>query len=154
MPKIDIPEWAEKPGGINAITGEDHGPYAEIVLGDAAGLSQFGVRMERLAPGSRSSVRHWHENEDEFIYVIFGQLVLVEDSETVLNAGDAAGWSAGTPIAHCLENRSADPAIILIVGTRASEEVVHYPDHDAVLHRDATGVRLTTPDGSPFKRKA
>jgi uncharacterized cupin superfamily protein len=153
MPKIDIPNWAKRPGGINAISGEDHGPYAEIVLGDGAGLGQFGVRMERLAPGSRSSVRHWHENEDEFVFVVSGQLVLVEDAETVLNAGDAAGWSAGTPIAHCLENRSADPATILIVGTRAPEETIHYPDHDAVLHRDATGVRLTTPDGSPFKRK-
>lgn len=154
MPKIDTPNWAEKSGGTNAISGEDNGPYAEIVLGDGAGLSQFGVRMEQLPPGSRSSVRHWHENEDEFVYVVSGQLVLVEETETVLDAGDAAGWRAGDPTAHCLENRSAETATILIVGTRAAEETVHYPDHDAVLHRDAAGARLAKTDGSPFKREA
>lgn len=152
MPKIDMPNWTESPGGINAISGEDHGSYGEIVLGDTVGLSQFGVRMERLPPGSRSSVRHWHENEDEFVYVISGQLVLVEDAETVLNAGDAAAWRAGVPTAHCLENRSGDAATILIVGTRATEETVHYPDHGAVLHRTAAGIRLTTPEGAPFER--
>lgn len=148
MPRIIVPTWTEHAGGPNPITGVDCGSHAEKVLGDAAGLSQFGVRLERLAPGSCSSHRHWHETEDEFIYVLSGALVLVEDEETPLGAGDAAGWAAGSPIAHSLENRSAEPAIYLVVGTRAGQGVVHYPDHDVVMIHDAAGRRFTRSDGT------
>lgn len=153
MPKIDVPAWTEGPGGHNPLFGSDNGPYAEIVLGDVAGLKQFGVRLERLPPGSRSSYRHWHSSEDEFVYVVSGELVLIEDQETTLRAGDAAGWRAGSEVGHCLENRSQAPATMLVVGTRADAGAVHYPDHDIVLHRDASGRRLTRSDGSPIEPK-
>ena len=149
MPKIDVPAWTEGVGGFNALFGQGNGPYAEISLGDTVGLEQFGVRLERLPPGSRSSHRHWHETEDEFVYVLSGELVLVEDTESTLRAGDAAGWRAGLPVAHCLENRSSDEATILIVGTRSKAGVVHYPDHDVIMHHDGTGHRFTRSDGSP-----
>ncbi|NNK17293.1 MAG: cupin domain-containing protein [Sulfitobacter sp.] len=148
MPKIDIPKWSEHAGGIHPVVGLDNGAYADIPLGDLVGLSQFGVHLERLPPGSRSSFRHWHEAEDEFIYVISGELLLIEDDEVLLTAGDAAGWKAGEPIAHCLENRSDRDAVMLVVGARAKNDVVHYPDHDLKLHRSGKDRTFTRSDGS------
>src|SRR3984893_8642134 len=76
-------------------------------LGNAVGLDQFGVNLTRLKPGMQSSQRHWHETEDELVYVLEGELVLREnDGETVLKPGDAAGWKAGVANGHCLVNRS------------------------------------------------
>ena len=151
MPKIDVSQWIEHTGIPNSITGQNDGPYAEVVLGDQAGLSQFGVRIERLPSGSRSSHRHWHETEDEFVYVLSGELVLIEEGETLLRAGDAAGWKAGEPIAHCLENRSPSDALLLVMGTRSDQGVVHYPDHDVVLRHDKNGRQYTRADGSKIK---
>ena len=148
MPKIETGAWVEHEGGVNRVSGVDNGPYAEVPLGDAVGLTQSGAHLERLPPGSSSSVRHWHETEDELVYVVSGEVVLVEDEETLLRAGDAAGWKAGVPVAHCLENRSGADAVLLVVGTRAAAGVVHYPDHDVVMHHDATGRRFTRGDGS------
>jgi uncharacterized cupin superfamily protein len=153
LPKIEIQGWTQHTGGPNPISGQDDGPHAEIPLGDAAGQSQFGVHLERLPSGSRSSHRHWHETEDEFIYVISGELVLVEDGETLLRAGDAAGWKAGQPIAHCLENRSGQDAVMLVVGTRATEGVVHFPDHDVILLHSETERWFTRRDGTPIDRE-
>ncbi|MCU0829776.1 MAG: cupin domain-containing protein [Tabrizicola sp.] len=150
MPRIDARDWTDHLGGPNRLTGQDDGPSADVALGDQVGLTQFGVRLERLPPGSRSSHRHWHETEDEFVYVLSGELVLIEDGETRLQAGDAAGWRAGSPIAHCLENRSADAAVMLVIGTRSTQGVVHYPDHDVVMHHDASGRRFTRSDGTPL----
>ena len=150
MPKIETGAWVEHEGGVNRVSGVDNGPYAEVVLGDAVGLTQFGAHLERLPPGSSSSVRHWHETEDELVFVVSGEVVLVEDEETLLRAGDAAGWKAGVPVAHCLENRSGADAVLLVVGTRAAAGVVHYPDHDVVMHHDATGRRFTHGDGTPL----
>lgn len=149
MPKIDFPAWIEGTGEPNALFGQGNGPYSEMSLGDIVGLTQFGVHIERLPPGSRSSYRHWHETEDEFLYVLSGELVLIEDVESILRTGDAAGWSAGVPVAHCLENRSSNDATILIVGTRSEVGKVHYPDHDIVMHHDNSGRRFTRSDGSP-----
>ncbi len=148
MPKLDVARWQHHPGFVSRLSGKDNGPYAELVLGDQAGLKQFGVHLEELPPGSGSSIRHWHEREDEFLFVVSGELVLVEEGETVLKAGDAAAWAAGTPVAHCLVNRSTAPAVFLVVGTRSPQEVVHYPDHDVVMHRDGTDRRFTRPDGT------
>lgn len=154
MPKIEAPAWTEKIGAPNPLFGQSTGPYAEITLGDALGLQQFGVRLERLYPGSRSSYRHWHEAEDEFVYVLSGELILVEDKESTLRAGDAAGWPAGLPVAHCLENRSSGEATFLVVGTRSKSDVVRYPDHDLVMRRDEAGRLLTHSDGSPAATSA
>ncbi len=150
MPKIPTADWTAHEGSPHPISGQDDGPYAEIVLGNAVGLSQFGVRLERIPPGSRSSHRHWHENEDEFIYLISGQLVLIEDEEVVIEAGNSAGWKAGQPTAHCLENRSDCDAVLLVVGTRKDSDAVHYPDHDMVLHREKSGKTFTRGDGTPI----
>lgn len=150
MPKLDVSRWQDFPATINRFTGTSNGPWSELGLGEQAGLTQFGVHVERLPPGTRSSFRHWHETEDELVYVLAGEVVLVEDAETVLCAGDAAAWKAGTPVGHCLENRSDGPATVLVVGTRAAQGVVHYADHDVVLHHDADGRRFTRRDGTPL----
>lgn len=152
MPKISTSAWIKRDPGPNPLSGQDDGPYEDISLGDAVGLSQFGVRLEKLAAGSRSSHRHWHEEEDEFVYVVSGELVLVEDEETLLKAGDAAGWKAGQAPGHCLENRSAEEAVVLVVGTRLDRDVVHYPDHGVVLRRDGEAREYTRPDGSAIDR--
>src|SRR6202049_3534726 len=100
-------------------------------LGDSAGLTDFGVNLLRLPPGCWSSQRHWHQAEDEFVYVLEGEVVLVEnEGETLLRPGDAAGWKAGVANGHCLINRSNRDAVFLEIGTRASREVASYPDID------------------------
>lgn len=150
MPKIDSGGWTAHEGSVNPIFGEANGPYSEKILGDRAGLTQFRVHLERLPPGSRSSYRHWHETEDEFIYIISGHLVLIEDTETHLQAGDTAGWKAGEPIGHCLENRSDDDAVVLVVGTRANQGVVHYPDYKVLLKLDEGVASYFRYDGTPI----
>ena len=97
MPKPRLGDWPDRPGGRNRSTGQDNGPRAALAPGDEAGLVQFGAQPERLPPGSRSSHRHWHEAEDELVFVLSGELVLVEDTETVLRAGDAAARAAPPP---------------------------------------------------------
>src|SRR5689334_11800866 len=88
-------------------------------LGDAAGLSDFGVNLLRLAPGVWSSQRHWHDREDEFIYVIAGEVTLItDDSETVLRAGECAGFAKNVPNGHHLINKSNADAVVLEVGKR------------------------------------
>jgi uncharacterized cupin superfamily protein len=120
-------------------------------LGEAAGLTQFGVNLVRLNPGAASSQRHWHENEDEFLLVLEGELVLVEDEgETVLRSGDAAGFKAGVPNGHHLLNRSDLDALFLVVGTRAPTERGHYPDIDLAYEKTAAGSRFTNKAGEPF----
>jgi len=100
-------------------------------LGDAAGLTQFGVSLLRLAPGVWSSQRHWHTHEDEFVYVLSGEVVMVtDDGEEVLRAGDCAGFPAGQRNGHCLQNRSSADAEILTVGSRNDEDHGEYSDID------------------------
>ncbi len=131
--------------------GETLGPYAHAVLGDAGGLSQFGVHLERLPPGSRSSFRHWHQAEDEAVFVLSGAPVLIEDAETPLAPGDMALWPAGSPVGHCLENRGTEPAIYLTFGTRLPQDTIHYPDHDLITYKDGPARRYTHADGRPRK---
>ncbi len=150
MPKLDVTRWQHFPGNVSRFTGSSNGPYSEVVLGEQADLTQFGVHIERLPPGSRSSFRHWHQTEDEFVYVLSGELVLIEDNELPLRAGEAAAWKAGVPTGHCLENRSDSDALFLTVGTRASRGVVHYSDHDVVMHHDAQGRLFYRKDGSAW----
>jgi uncharacterized cupin superfamily protein len=105
-------------------------------VGDLGGLTQFGVNLVRLEPGGLSSLRHWHEKEDEFVFVTEGELTLVEDGgETLLNAGDMAAFKAGSGDGHHLLNRSDRIARFLVVGTRARDETAHYSDADLVYHR-------------------
>lgn len=99
-------------------------------LGDAAGLTQFGVNLTRLPAGAWSSQRHWHSAEDEFLYVVEGELVLVTDSgEEILRAGDCAGFKAGVADGHHLQNRTDHDAFFFEVGSRR-------PDEDEVIYSD------------------
>lgn len=120
-------------------------------LGNAAGLDQFGVNLCRLKPGASSSQRHWHSNEDEFVYVLEGEVVLCEDGgETVLRPGDAAAWKAGVADGHCLVNRSDRDAVVLEVGTRAKTEHAVYSDIDMQIVRDEQGSRYLHKNGEPY----
>jgi uncharacterized cupin superfamily protein len=103
-------------------------------LGDAAELTQFGVNLLLLPPGTWSSQRHWHTHEDEFIYVLEGEVVLVTDvGEERMCAGDSAGFKAGVQDGHCLQNRSSQDARILVVGARSNEDHGEYPDIDLIF---------------------
>ncbi|WP_421906920.1 cupin domain-containing protein [Mameliella sp.] len=109
------------------------GSFEALLFSDSGGLTQFGALVEILAPGAASSYAHWHEAEDEMIYVLDGTVTLVEgDSEQEMNAGTAATFAAGVETAHRLENRGDAPARILVIGTRATRDRVHYPGHDRV----------------------
>lgn len=110
-------------------------------LGDAAGLTQFGVNLTRLPPGTWSSQRHWHTVEDEFIFVVEGEVVLVTDAgEEVLRPGDCAGFKAGVPDGHHLQNRSDRDALFLEVGSRQPEnDEAFYSDIDLHALRGRAG---------------
>jgi uncharacterized cupin superfamily protein len=121
-------------------------------LGNAFGLSQFGVNLMDLPPGAWSSQRHWHENQDEFVYVLEGEVVLVTDEgETLLRPGMIAGFRAGKANGHHLVNRSDKIARVLEVGTRTVEEVAHYSDIDMMVRENADGWDYFTKDGRPLK---
>ena len=124
-------------------------------LTEAGGLTQFGAALETLHAGGQSSQPHWHEAEDEFLYVLDGELTVSEDGiESVLHPGDACCWPAGSPVAHALLNRSGADATYLIVGTRAPEETVHYPGRDLVHDRRDGRDRYTHTDGTPYEEDA
>src|SRR5580693_318818 len=102
-------------------------------LGYAAGLTHYSVNLLRLAPGAWSSQRNWHAKEDEFVYVLSGEVVLVSDAgDEVLRAGDCAGFKAGDPDGHCLQNRSGEDVTLLEIGTRVPSEAAYYPEADLV----------------------
>jgi uncharacterized cupin superfamily protein len=153
MPKIDI---AKIPAQQIASYPKE---FAAVIagrekqkIGDAVGLTQFGVNVTRIKAGAASALRHWHEQEDEFIFMLEGELVLKEnDGETVLKPGDAAGFKAGSGIAHCLINRTTRDAVYLEVGTRAKNERVHYPDVDFMMERDEISRRYFRKSGEPIR---
>jgi uncharacterized cupin superfamily protein len=123
-------------------------------LGLAADLTQFGVNLTRLKPGVWSSQRHWHAKEDEFIYVLDGEAVLVTDEgEETLKAGECAGFKAGVPNGHCLQNRSSRDVLILTIGSRDNDDWGEYADLDMKFlpGRYAGGGGYTRKDGSPIK---
>ena len=148
-------------GVIDVARGSDYPPPFDALcrdierkrLGDAAGLSQFGVNLLRLPPGSWSSQRHWQIASDEFVYVVSGEVVLVTDAgEETLRAGDAAGFKAGTPDGHHLQNRSASEAVVLEVGTRLPGDGCYYSDIDMMIIDDDS-VGHTRRDGTPYARR-
>ena len=154
MPKIDI-------GAVPIDTSTRYPQqFRDVVngrekqkLGNVVGLTQFGVNLTRIKPGAASALRHWHQHEDEFIYMIEGELVLVEnDGEILLKPGDAAGFKAGANNGHCLINRSTRDALYLEVGTRAPSERVDYPDVDCVLERSGATATYSRRSGEPYQR--
>jgi uncharacterized cupin superfamily protein len=125
----------------------------KAALGDVVGLTQFGVNLTRLKPGAASALRHWHEAEDEFVYVLAGEIMLIEDGgATLLRPGDAAGFKAGVVTGYHLVNRSQRDAVYLEVGTRAKRERAHYPDVDLVYDRDESGFRFSRRSGEPYPK--
>ena len=119
-------------------------------LGDSAGLTQFGVNLLRLPPGAWSSQRHWHTGEDEFVYVLSGEVTLVTDSgDEVLRTGDAAGFKANDGDGHCLQNRSAHDVQVLEIGTRVPESMGYYSDIDMMVK---PGTGYTHRDGTPYPK--
>lgn len=112
-------------------------PNRTLWISEAGGLTQFGALIEILPPGGCSSIKHWHSDEDEMVYVLDGEITLVEGTtQTLLRPGDAATFKAGAPVGHCLENRSAADTRCLVVGTRAPLDRITYPDHDRACIRD------------------
>ena len=120
-------------------------------LGDACGLTRFGVNLVTLGPGGQSALRHWHTREDEFVYVLEGEVVLVTDAgEQVLRAGDCAGYPAGRSDGHHFVNRSGAPARYLEVGNRDPADRAFYPDDDLQMAGDRENVRYVHKDGSAY----
>ena len=152
MPKIDIDK-------VKVSTRAFYPPpFDKVVagretrrLGDAAGLTQFGVSLVRLKPGAAAGVRHWHENEDEFVYMLQGEATLVEDAgETPLGPGEAAGFKAGVANGHSMVNKSKADVLMLVVGTRAGQERGHYPDVDLAYEFDGKNFRFLHKSGEPY----
>ena len=121
-------------------------------LGDLFGLTNFGVNLTRLAPGGQSALRHSHGKQDEFVYVLEGEAVLVTDAgETILKPGMCAGFKAGTGDAHHLINRSKEDALFLEVGDRSAGDSVTYPDDDVKAVYGADGKwKYTKKDGTSY----
>jgi len=124
---------------------------AKRALGDAFGLTQFGVNLVRLPPGCWSSQRHWHSHEDEFVYVVDGELTLVTDAgEEPLRPGMVAGFPAGRADGHHLINRSDAPATYLEIGTRIAADEAVYSDIDMELRRRPEGHVFVRKSGEPY----
>ncbi|MEM1361159.1 MAG: cupin domain-containing protein [Pseudomonadota bacterium] len=152
MGKLDASKVPVKTGSIYPA------PYdaqmagrSSLRLGQAGGLTQFGVNLVSLEPGARSSLRHWHQNEDEFVMVTEGELILQTDAgETEMRAGEFAAFPAGGRDGHCFTNRSGAIARFLVIGSKAPREVVTYSDVDLVLTMGDGTVQFTRKDGSPY----
>ena len=121
-------------------------------LGDHAGLKNFGVNLTRLDPGAESSMRHWHAKQDEFIYVLEGEITLVTDAgRQKLGPGMAAGFPAGKGDGHQLVNETTTPALYLEIGDRTPDDSASYPDVDLAVRMVEGKWVFTHKDGSPFK---
>jgi uncharacterized cupin superfamily protein len=145
-------------GSVAAISGsgypegfDDLGEYRAWPLSDAGGLTQFGAFTETLMPGAQSSQRHWHEAEDEFLYVLDGTVTLIEnDGPHPLHPGDCACWPAGVANGHTLRNETDAPVTYFVAGTRLPEDTVNYPDIDLHYTR-RNGMRTQSrKDGTPY----
>ena len=133
-------------------------PYATAVaarerkrLAEAAGLTSIGVTLLKLSPGCWSTQRHWHNNSDEFVYVLSGEVTLVtDDGAEVLRAGDCAGFKANDPNGHHLQNRSTQDALVLEIGNHLQNDTANYPDIDLVAALVNGQSRITRRDGTPY----
>lgn len=153
MPKIDIDRLpvgtgSGYPGGYAARVGDRR----VVRLGDPNGLTQFGANLVTLGPGAMSSLRHWHENQDEFLVVTDGVCTLVDDAgETDLHPGDCAAFPAGDANGHHIVNRGDADASFVVVGTRTETEVAHYSDVDMMVRTEDGVSRFSRRDGSPVE---
>jgi uncharacterized cupin superfamily protein len=152
LPAID-------PAAVPAVTGSRYPePFKSRVsgrrkqrLGDALGLKNYGVNLATIPPGAVSALRHWHSHEDEFIYILSGELVLItNEGEQKLAHGMCAGFPAGKADGHYLINRTRRDAVYLEVGDRRPEDAVTYPDDDIAGQATPQGRRFTRKDGTPY----
>jgi uncharacterized cupin superfamily protein len=150
MPKIDLASVPVRKG--SGYPPQFAGPCATRTrrrLGDAGGLSDFGVNLMNLPPGGWSSQRHWHSHEDEFVYILEGEVVLVEDGgETVLRAGDCAAFAKNSGNGHHMINRSSSMAVYLEVGSRQMDDLTTCSDID-MKSANSDG-RFVHKDGTPY----
>jgi uncharacterized cupin superfamily protein len=132
---------------------QEYGARESVHLTEEGGLTQFGAHVQTLQPGSRSSDRHWHEKEDELLFMLSGETTVIEeDGPHTLEPGDAACWPAGTANGHQVVNRSEAPCTYLIFGSGAEPDVVHYPDRGDVLYDFEDGTwRIERTDGTVVK---
>lgn len=139
MPKIDINAVEARTGtGYPAPFGERVAPRIKKALGDAGELADFGVNLVRLPPGAWSSQRHWHSHEDEFLWIVSGEAVLVTNAgEQIMRPGDCAAFPKGAPDGHHLLNRTEAEVVYVEVGSRFAQDLVDYPDIDMVWDGDA-----------------
>ena len=150
MPKIDIAAVPARKGVGYPVPFD--APCAERIrqrLGDAGGLADFGVNLMRLPPGNWSSQRHWHSDEDELVYMLEGELFLIENnSETLLRAGDCAAFPKGSGDGHHMINRSDATAVYLEIGSRMAADLTTCSDID-LMSANADG-RFVRKDGTPY----
>mgnify|MGYP001086025328 FL=1 len=151
MPRIDISAAPVRTGsGYPPPHDEPCRARSRMRLGDAGGLTDFGVNLLTLKPGVWSSQRHWHLLEDEFVYIVSGEVVLVTNKgEELLRAGDCAAFPKNDGDGHHLVNRSDQDAVLLEVGTRSGGDTCWYPDIDLVLDPARGGV--VRRDGTPYQ---
>jgi uncharacterized cupin superfamily protein len=150
MPKIDIAAVPVRKGtGYPAPFDVPCRERTRQRLGNAGGIGDYGVNLMRLPPGGWSSQRHWHSHEDEFVYLLEGELMLIEDGgETLLGAGDCAAFPKGTGNGHHLVNRSSVTAVYLEVGSRHPHDLTTCSDID-MMSANADG-RFVHKDGTPY----
>ena len=152
MPKIDI---ANAPVRTGSIYPPPHDAEMEgrssLRLGDAGGLTQFGANLVTLKPGAKSSLRHWHVHEDEFLMVTHGTATLIDDmGETPLQCGDFAAFPAGDENGHCIANKSGSEVQFLVIGSRAQEETAYYSDLDMMVRISSGSAEFTHKNGQPY----
>jgi uncharacterized cupin superfamily protein len=152
VPKLDVTAIASRVGSsYPAPFDQQAAQRIRQALGDAGGLTQFGVNLLQLPPGAWSSQRHWHSLEDEFVFVISGEIVLITDrGEELMHAGDCAAFRANTPDGHHLVNRSGSAALCLEIGSRVRGDCVVYSDIDMRVDPQRG---FTHKDGTPYPKR-
>lgn len=152
MPVLDLSLLTPRTGSIYPE------PYASqmkgrssLRLGEAGGLTQFGANLVTLEPGALSSLRHWHQEEDEFVIILEGECTLIQDQgPVVMGVGDCATFKAGDPNGHHFRNDTKALARFLVVGTKAPREVATYSDVDLKVTLEGGKAQFTYKDGTPF----
>ena len=155
MPKLDLLKVPVKSGTIypKPYDAEVAGRWS-LRLGEAGGLTQFGVNIVILPPGAKSSMRHWHLHEDEFVMITHGECTMMQDAgTTIMQAGDCAAFPAGVADGHCFINHTDQEARFLVVGTKAKTEVTTYSDIDFMAHQSGGVTRFTYRNGTDWKGK-
>jgi len=152
MPKVDLESVAERTGTIYPTRHQaEMEGRSSLRFSDSAGLTQFGANITILQPGAKSSLRHWHENQDELIMVMSGTATLIDDhGETELCAGDCAAFPKGEANGHTIVNKSNAEVRFLAVGTRTPTEVCWYSDLDMKVTIEEGKFAFTRKDGSPY----